>query len=109
LSEQRKPQVLHYARAQQRDQPLIVQFVLAAAWLLILFFTYGLAIGAPFVTNVALYVLFTEQSVRAFGEPVETTWQKVRFVAYPAGLTVVFTPLAIWLGVWIRKNADSGD
>ena len=108
MSEERKPAVLQYARLQARDLPLFTQFILGAAWLIIIFFTYSLAIAAPFITIVALYPLVTEPSLHAFGEPVETTWQKVRFVAYPAAITVVFTPLAIWLSLRIRRDANSG-
>ena len=102
MSEERKPRTLSYARS--RDLPLILQFALGAGWMIIIPSVYILALAAPFFTAVALYLVLSPAG-HAYG--IETTWQKVRFVACPATFTAIFTPLAVWLSVWIRRNANS--
>jgi hypothetical protein len=95
--EDRKP--LDYALPQtSRPLPTSAHFVAIVFWVLVYLLVYGLAVAGPLLAVAGVYFMVQRSPhVQAFGEPVETIWQKVRVVAYPIVVSAVFVPLAIWL------------
>jgi hypothetical protein len=81
-----------------RELPTWAHFVAIVFWVLVYLLVYGMAVGGPLLAVAGVYlVVHRSPHVQAFGEPVETVWQRVRMVAYPIVVSAVFVPLAIWL------------
>jgi hypothetical protein len=81
-----------------RELPTWAHFVAIVFWVFVYLLVYGMAVGGPLLAVAGVYlVLHRSPHVHAFGEPIETVWQKVRVVGYPIFVSAVSVPLAIWL------------
>jgi hypothetical protein len=74
-------------------------------WFILIVAVYVMAIVSPLATLASIVMLrYAPEGLKAFGEPVVSTWQQVRFVLWPAMLTLVCVPSAIILRRWMRTS-----
>lgn len=101
---QRRP--LDYAPPEERRLPTWAHGVAIVFWVLMFLLIYGSAISAPIMLAISIFcVTHSTDGIHAFGEPIITPWQKTRFVLWPALMTAIFIPLAIWLHKQRDRNS----
>lgn len=95
------PNQLNYAPP--KELPWWGHLAAAVFWIVVYTLVYSMAVAGPLFLVLSVFVLSHPEGEKAFGEPIQTTWQKVRLVGWPAVLSAVFILLAIWLRRYGRR------
>jgi hypothetical protein len=76
-------------------------------WAIICFNGYGVAVMGPWFVVLGIRSFFVDPagSLTMFGEPVQTTTQKIVWTV----LNLVISALGVWFVAWHRSSTRSGD